>query len=432
MKENRFRKKAIAVLLFSVLCSLALIPITEASYQLPPPHSIAMNLEQTIFRRMSIRAFTNETITDEKLSTILWNAAGYRVDGNRTIAGINGTFSNIIYVLKEDAAYTYNPANHSLQFYKPGDWRSTVGYQYPTAPLVLGLCYNTTKANPDQAGIEIGEICQNLAFTLDALNLGAVVTGGLPPAIDKMGIPTDQAGLIVMPVGHPLQPYNFKDRPLRITRLPPITETPLNLTTAIENRTETTTFTGTITRQQFSQLIWSSYGFSPYIDRSHQDLNKVKRHRTVPSAHGYYPLVIYAITQTGVYRYQPNLLNAFLNMFSNFSVDYIGLPVITYLLKIRPGDNRARLATASSLPSLATAPLTLIMVLNKAKTGTTGDQYLRFWYLEAGASAHTVMLEATALGLHTNIATPTDAPAIRSLLHLNDQFMPLLIVPIGS
>jgi nitroreductase len=427
MKKKSFKKTAGAILLCSVFIGLAFVPLTQAAYQLPPPHSIGMNLEQTIFQRMSIRAFTNETITDEELSAILWNAAGYRTDGNRTIAGVNGSFASIIYVLKEDAAYTYDPMNHTLNLYKPGDWRSTVGYQYPTAPLVLGLCYNTTNADPDQGGIEVGEICQNLAFTIDALDLGAVVTGGLPPAIDLMGIPADQAGLIVMPVGHPLQPYDFKDYPLRITLLPQIKESALNLTTALEERKETNTFSGALTRQQLSQLVWSSYGFSPYLDRSHQDLNKIQRHRTVPSAHGYYPLVIYTVTEKGIDRYQPNLLTSF----SRFSVDRIGLPVITYLLQIRAGDHRTQLANAS-LPSLATAPLTLIMVLNKAKTGTTGDDYLRFWYLEAGAAAHTVMLEATALGLHTNLVTPTDATAIRSLLNLNDQFMPLLLVPISS
>lgn len=427
MNENHSMKKATAVILILILCGLAITPLAQAAYHLPSPKSIAMDLEQTIFQRMSIRAFTNETITDEELSTILWNAAGIRADGNRTIAGVNGTFANIIYVLKEDGAYTYEPANHSLNLYKPGDWRRTVGYQYPTAPLVLGLCYNTTKADPDQGGIEIGQICQNIAFTLDALNLGGVVTGGLPPAIDRMGIPADQAGLIVMPIGHPLQPYNFKDRPLRITLLPPINESSSNLTVALTNRRETTTFTGTVTRQQLSQLVWASYGFSPYLDRSHQDLNKIQRHRTVPSAHGYYPLVIYVVTEKGISRYQPNLLTTF----GNFSVDFIGLPVVTYLRTIRSGDNRAQLANASSRPSLATAPFTLVMVLNKAKTGTTGDEYIKFWYLEAGAAAHTVMLEATALGLHTNIVTPTDATAMRSLLNLDDQFMPLLLVPIS-
>ncbi len=85
-----------------------------------------------------------------------------------------------VLVLKEDAAYTYNPVNHSLTFYKSGDWRDIVGYQYPGAPLVLGLCYNTTLANPNHAAVEIGEICQNIAFTVDALDLGAVVTEDFP------------------------------------------------------------------------------------------------------------------------------------------------------------------------------------------------------------------------------------------------------------
>jgi nitroreductase len=241
MKKKRCMNQIITIGMLIFFCSLALTPVLQASNQLlPPPQNIDMNLEQTIFQRMSIREFTNETITDEQLASILWNAAGFRLDGNRTISGINHSFASVMYVLKEDAAYTYNPVNHSLTFYKSGDWRDIVGYQYPGAPLVLGLCYNTTLANPNHAAVEIGEICQNIAFTVDALDLGAVVTGGLPPAIERMGIPDDQTGLIIMPVGHPLHPYHFKYRPLWFSPLPKVVETPMNLTTALQQRTETT------------------------------------------------------------------------------------------------------------------------------------------------------------------------------------------------
>jgi hypothetical protein len=34
------------------------------------------------------------------------------------------------------------------------------------------------------------------------------------------------------------------------------------------------------------KLVWSSYGFSYYLDKSNQDLNKVRRHRCIP--HRYY------------------------------------------------------------------------------------------------------------------------------------------------
>lgn len=430
MKKKRVINTALPLAVLVMFCSLALAPAasTPTEYLLPPPQSISMNLEQTIFRRMSIREFTNETITDQDLATILWNACGYRADGNRTISGINNTFSSIIYVLKEDAAYTYNPINHSLQLYREGDWRDTVGYQYPGAPLVFGLCWNTTRANPNYAGFEIGEICQNIAFTADALNLGTVVTGGLPPAINNMGIPEDQEGLIVMPLGHPLHTYNFKNRPFWISLLPRIKESSMNLSTALQERKETTQFQGTIARQDLSQLVWSSYGFSSYLDRSNQELNQVKRHRTVPSAHAYYPLQIYAATASGIFKYQPNMLTAF----GNFSADFIGLPVVTFMQKIKSGDLRDRIAQASSMPSIVSAPLSIIIVLNWNKTKDTGEQYLRFWYLEAGAAAHTIMLEATALGFHSNIVAPTDIIAMSSLLKLNDECLPLFVVPVST
>jgi len=292
---------------------------------------------------------------------------------------------------------------------------------------VIGLCWNTSKATPIAAGAEIGEICQNIAFTVDALDLGTVVTGGLPPAINKMGIPNDQEGLIIMPIGHPLHPYNFIDLPLWISFLPTVKETTMNLTTALQQRKETLTFTGTITRQQLSQLVWSSYGFSYYLDKSNQDLNQIQRHRTLPSAHAYYPLQIYAITQSGVYLYQPNLMISL----GNYAADFIGVPIVTYLQQIRSGDNRRELANASSLPSLASAPLSIILVLNWNKTYDTGEQYLRFWYFEAGAATHNIMLESTALGLKTNIAFPTDNMALSSLLKLNSANTPLIIVPVS-
>jgi nitroreductase len=428
MKKKRYMNKIILIGILTFFCSLALTPIFQATSQLPSPQNIDMNLEQTIFRRMSIREFTNEPITDEQLATILWNAAGFRQDGNRTIAGVNSTFASVIYVLKKDAAYTYNAINHSLSLYKPGDWRDKVGYQYPSAPLVLGLCYNTTFANPNNAATEIGEICQNIAFTVDALDLGAVVTGGLPPAINKMGIPEDQTGLIVMPIGHPLHPYNFQYRPLWFSVLPRVKETQMNLTTALQQRTETTYFQGTITRQELSQLTWSSYGFSYDLDKSEQDLNQIKRHRTVPSAHAYYPLEIYTVTASGISKYQPNLLT----MLSDYSADFIGLPIVTFLYKTRSDDNRAQLAAASSLPAISSAPLSIIIVLNWEKTKNAGEQYLPFWYFEAGAATQNIMLEAGALGFHSNIVLPIDNTILLSLLELNDGYTPLLIVSVSK
>jgi hypothetical protein len=243
-----------------------------------------------------------------------------------------------------------------------------------------------------------------------------------------MGIPEDQSGLIVMPIGYPLHTYHFEYKPLWFSLLPKVIETQMNLTIALQQRTVTTHFQGTITQQEFSQLIWASYGFSYYLDKSNQELNQVIRHRTVPSAHAYYPLEIYAVTGSGIYKYQPNLLT----MFSGYSADFIGLPIMTFLFKIRSGDNRAQLAAASSLPSISSAPLSIITVLNWEKTKNAGENYLPFWYYEAGATIHNIMLESSALGFHCNIVFPTDNAIVLSLLKLNEGYTPLLIIPVGQ
>ena len=50
------------------------ISIILDEYPLPTPISVDMILEESICRRMSVRSFNGESVTDEELSTILWAA----------------------------------------------------------------------------------------------------------------------------------------------------------------------------------------------------------------------------------------------------------------------------------------------------------------------------------------------------------------------
>jgi nitroreductase len=436
MKKGSWGKKALAIGIISVFCSSVLMPVSQAGMQgdvpLPPPLAVDIVLEESMFRRMSVREFTNETVTDEELSTVLWAACGYQSNGGRTIAGINNTYSGIIYVLKEDAAYRYNPINHSLVFFKAGDWRDIVGWQYK-APIQLGLCYDKDKADAKFGGAELGQIGQNIQFVANALNLGTVVCGQTPPAIDPLGIPEDEEGMIVMPLGHLIYPYNFKNRPLWFSTFPKIQKSSLSLSEAIDQRAETVSFNGTLTRNEVSQFLWCTYGFSPYVDRSGQEKNAVKRHRSIPSAHGYYPLQMYAVTEKGIFYYQPNLLVKL----STYPVDFLGLPVLTFLSKKISGDHRLEIAEASNRPSIASAPLIILSVLDLEKTRPSGrddlsaEIYRRFWFYEAGASTHNVLLEATAWNLSAAIVLPTDTLALQSILSVDENFVPLFIIPVG-
>jgi hypothetical protein len=198
-----------------------------------------------------------------------------------------------------------------------------------------------------------------------------------------------------------------------------------NLTPVLENRAEITSWESEIiSRKDVSSLIWASYGYSYFIDKS--ETNPVKRHHTVPSAHGYYPFRIYYATQFGLFRYIYGLI----------PIDLYGLPVFSFLLPVRFFDRRPAIAQATE--SFASdAPLNIILVLDINMTDQWDDfshESMRWiWYYEAGAAAHNVLLGATSIGLEGgNILPVNDEVAICSLLKLNpEKFQPMFVVPVG-
>lgn len=408
-----------------------------AGHELPPPQDIEMPLEEAMFRRMSIREFTDEPVSDEQLSTLLWHACGQRTDGGRTFPAFGESHAFELYVLLEDAAYKYNATDHSLMFYKDGDYRSSVGWQY-TAPVVLCLVWNTTAAGEHIASAQVGAVFQNVAWTASALDLGTVVTGEAPSPINtELGVPATEDGMIVMPLGHPVHPYDFSDQPWWLSRLPRPVIGDVSLTAALRQREETSTLSGVLSEQQRSQLIWSSYGMSRYLDRSEQEKNSIARHRTVPSAHGYYPFEIYVATPDGVYRYHPSLLTE-INWYFKFApVDFFGLPVLTGMRRMARGDHRSDLAAASN-DAVASAPLSIITVLNVDRTrpewyDDLSAGYIRYiWHMEAGAGMYNVLLEATAMELSSNVYAVDDDSAVMEVIGLSGDYDPMYVAAVGE
>ena len=437
MKEKQYIQFFALIGLILLLNCTNLLPAMQPKSDiiLPPPDFLEMNLEETMFRRKSVRNFTDEPVTDAELSTILWGAYGIRDTYGHTVTGLNGLNGAVIYVLREDGAYIYNPINHSLEFYKAGDWRGIVGWQY-TAPIQLGICYNTDIVDSFLGGAEIGMIDQNIQFIVNALDMGTVVTAQVPPAIEPLELPENHKGVTVMPIGHPDYINEFRNQPLWISLLPRIKKSSLSITECLKQRNESNSFEGVLTRQELSQIIWATCGFSPYKDVTQNEIYHKGRHRTIPSGKGYYPVDIYAIKKSGIFRYQSNLL---VDIFYAVPIDYRGLPIITYLLPIKLGDHRQIIADACNQPQIASAPLTILSVLDREKTKPEGmpdlsdDIFLPTWYHDAGAAAHNVLLEATAWDLTANVFTINDVEAIQSLLKLDTETtIPLFSMPIGK
>jgi nitroreductase len=394
-----------------------------------------MILEETLWRRSSIRNFTSEPVSIEDLSTILWAAYGVRGDGSRTVAPVKGVYAVRIYVLLEDAVYYYEPSNHSLVFYKSGDYRSVSPYP---SPIVIGLTWNHS-LNPysDISTIEIGAVGQNLQLMANALDLGCVTCGDFPPyqTLKNIGLPKNETGRIIIPLGHPLYPYDFHYFPFWISLLPKIQKSSMSLSDGLKTRNETDIFTGELPRTMQIQMLWSAYGYSYFVDKSEFSFNyHISRHRTVPSAHGYYPLRVYGITATGAYQYISNIYDV-LNFI--WVLPEFPFPVVTYTKKITDTDIRGTIASATINISCAQAPFLLVIVLDLNMTRPpggddfSGASYRWLWYYEVGAAAHNVQLEATAWNLTANSYLTYNSEPICSALNLTKYFIPCLVIPIG-
>ena len=98
------------------------------------------------------------------------------------------------------------------------------------------------------------------------------------------------------------------------------------------------------------------------------------------------------------------------------------------MIPMRQGDHRQEIAEASYQLNIASAPIIIVSTLRYS----TNPEVQWYWYFESGASAYNVMLESTILDLHAGIVKPTDVSSINSIMRLNDEFLPLIIIPVGE
>ena len=427
MKGKLFQMVGVSFCFMLFLMNVCL-PVTSFQEKngdvLPPPKEVDMVLETAFFRRMSVREFTDESVSDEDLSTVLWAAYGFVDEVNQTVLGVNGLHAIEIYVLKEDAVYIYDPIAHALDLYKTGDYRSEVWWQYE-APMYLCLVWNKSK-NADEwlSSIELGMVGQNIQFMVNALNLGTVVTAETPSPIRFIGLPLHHKGRIVMPLGHPLYPYRFLHLPFWVSLLPRIKKSDVLLSDAFRLQQLSSNVSGELSRGEQTQLLWSSYGFSYLVDVSRFEKNPIGRHRTVPSAHGYYPLRVYTVSESGVFRYVPHIVD----------LDRYGIPVFTFMMRVSGDDVRDEVAAVSD-SCVASAPVNIVIVLDRVKTikwdDLSDDKYLWIWFYEAGASVQNVLLEAGAWELSSNVVFMDDVDVVRSVLGVDENYLPMVICTVG-
>ena len=376
--------------------------------------STNLTLENVISRRMSVRNYDLDTaVSSELVLKVLWAAYGYSWRG-RTVTSFSG-YPIIIYVSNETATYRFIPETQSLSLWKEGDHRE-LGRVYD-APTQLYLILDTNICSSTYWGnAEVGSIIQNIYLMANVLNLGTVCMYPNRTDIDQgLGLPPNEETLYKMPLGYPSSPYaDYQNLTPTLhpssPKLPEIQDSTIILENALHSVHPSHEWSeNPVTQQELSQLLWASYGYSYYEDTAE---NPPERHRTVPSAHAYYPLKVYAANSSGVYEY---------------------LPEQHTLTTITTEDRRSSIAQASGTPWASAAPLilTVAYVENQSVQYYIGGQET---YVEIGLLAQNVFLESVAWGLAAEWSkASSNQQGMREALGLAEEteLHPVSIITIG-
>ena len=169
-----------------------------------------------------------------------------------------------------------------------------------------------------------------------------------------------------------------------------------------------------IDQSAVSQLLWALQGIT-CVEKSPEGEEIL--HKAAPSAGRTYPLEVYVVLSTGLYRYEPRKHT---------------------LRLISKKDIRGKLAEATLTPlnkaAIKTAPITIILAANNQRalkaTPLMGNA-VRFIHLEAGHATQNLILQAISLGLGVCTITSYQIATVYDALKLPLDHRPIYILPIG-
>jgi len=189
------------------------------------PLNSSTSVEEAIQSRRSKRNYSEEPVTKQELSQILWAAQGITDEaGHRAAPSAKSAYPYSLYVVVRNVTdvpeglYLYNPEDHSLGsvgLADAGDRLIEAGVQATSqsSPVVIALTAAPAamlKQFPDSdplpnVFLEGGHIGQNIYLETESLRMATVVTGGFNQQAVVNALELDSANQIVVyliPFGH--------------------------------------------------------------------------------------------------------------------------------------------------------------------------------------------------------------------------------------
>jgi nitroreductase len=185
--------------------------------KLPPPQTDGGKpLMQALKVRSSAREYSDQKLSPQTLSNLLWAAWGInRPDGHRTAPSASNKQEIDIYVVLPDGAYRWDAKANVLNPVASGDLRGATGTQPFPAAAALNLVYvaDMSKAgrpatDPQQAlnvGADTGFIAENAYLFCASEGLATVVRASVPKAelAKQLKLADSQVIVLAQSVGYP-------------------------------------------------------------------------------------------------------------------------------------------------------------------------------------------------------------------------------------
>ena len=150
-----------------------------------------MPLREALMNRQTIRDLSEEPLSQEIISSLLWSAYGFNrpKEGKRVAPSAVNVQEYDVYLFTKEGIYLYNAEKNLLSMVVEGDHRAEISKQkhFAIAPVSIVLVANYDrmtkfKETADRdfyAAVDCGYISQNIYLFCAASKLGTVACGGI-------------------------------------------------------------------------------------------------------------------------------------------------------------------------------------------------------------------------------------------------------------
>ena len=183
-----------------------------------------LSVEEAIRRRRSVRSYSDDPITLQQVSQILWAGQGITdtARGFRTAPSAGALYPLEVYLVAgnvkglQPAVYRYLPEQHSIELYMEGDQRKPLKgasldqhmIQEAPASIVFTAIYERTTWKYRQRGyqyvhMDVGCAAENVYLQGVAIGIGTVYIGAFrdDDVSAVLELPDEEIPLCILPLG---------------------------------------------------------------------------------------------------------------------------------------------------------------------------------------------------------------------------------------